>query len=219
MPADISCILLNWKRPYNIESVIHSIRMQTIKSKIILFDNSGVIDRSFDHKADIVFRCSKNFHCLPRYMLAGWIFSDYIFSIDDDFIIKDENLFLNLISESKEYDNKYALCYNGCKLAKTDRPYWDSVRDIEPGEKDVCNFGICFYKTELIGSFPLNPFAIYSENEMKYGDDIIASNSFQCRVSKHIGNAVESIENDEYGLSKQPLHMPIRDSLCKKLIL
>ena len=94
----ITCVLMPYNRPDNISKIIAGIRMQTIKSKIIIWDIKGEYKNIGE---DIYIYCNYNYKHLPRFAIGGLIDTKYTFIQDDDFAINDKELFKKLIDLNK----------------------------------------------------------------------------------------------------------------------
>lgn len=226
---DITSIIIHYKRSENIKLVIAGIRKQTISSKIIVWDNSG--DCPHDG-IDTYINCSENIHCLGRVLIAGMVKTKYIYNQDDDLAINDIHLFEKFIEVSEKYPD-FVIGWNGRILSKDmnwDKSYqspgrgWCDAMDINnPDSIDMINYGVSFFKTELINQIKINPFVLgFSEEEYKYGDDIIISSQLNkkrvmpFKLLEHYDWLNEYQERGS-ALSKQPKHMDVRNSVLNKL--
>ena len=103
----ITAVLLNWKRPENIVKTIKSIRDQSISVKICLWNNNS--DDKTKYDVDLQINSPNNFKCYPRWMMASLIETDYIFTLDDDLILADDNVIedtLNLYKKINTNDKE-----------------------------------------------------------------------------------------------------------------
>jgi len=229
----ITSILIHYQRSENMKKIIEGIRHQTIQSDIIVWDNSG--DCPGDG-VDVMIRSSHNFHCLPRVLIAGTVKTEYIYNQDDDLAINDKFLFEKFITMSKRYPD-YVIGWNGRQFHKDinwEKAYsfpnkgsgggwWDYAPIENETSIDMINFGVSFLRTELINQIKINPFVLgYTEEEYKYGDDIIISSQLQKKRTmdfKLLSNYewLNEFENRGGALSKQSRHMVVRDELCRRI--
>jgi hypothetical protein len=132
----ITAVLLNWKRPENIVKTIKSIRDQSIPIKICLWNNNP--DDRTRHDVDIQIDSPNNFKCYPRWMMASLIETDYIFTLDDDLMLNDNNVIKDILDfyESINTNDKLILGYTGVILNQ-DKDYWESEHITEPKNIDI----------------------------------------------------------------------------------
>lgn len=220
MKTKIVSVIMAYKRNDNLLKVVDGIRRQTIPSKIIIFNNGDYELKGIG--ADIIINSNFNFNCLPRFFVGGWIDSDFVWQNDDDHAIKDSWLFEKLIIESEEYP-EFALCWNGRKLANTEKAYQEGEEVTSPISCSVCNYGFSFYPSHIMKLVPPHPFAEknITFDEMKFADDIWISCYLKNRVSAHIRGALESLPEglEQITLSKSSQHMDARNAVAKRLIL
>jgi len=112
----ITIILLNYKRPQNIPIILKSIRSQTVKSEIFLWNNgdadvnSPLIDRYE--------KSGKNVGCMVRWKLAKEATTPYVMSLDDDICFDRNDALENIIQSLEKQDNPnriigfFGACFN-----------------------------------------------------------------------------------------------------------
>lgn len=220
----ITSILLNYKRPGNLKQIIEGIRAQTIGSFIWIWDNSNKLDI----ECDLLIRSSKNLLCQPRVSMASFVQTPYIWTQDDDRIIRDKRLFEKLIDISEEYENRYMLCPYGKNFKNMPEKFKETPYFIVNGEKvpgwvfqsniktDFGATGYSFMPTMLINKLPINPFNEITEEEYKFGDDMYISYYLDTRVCTCINKGVEQIPEDGQGLNNDEKHYEIRNKLCRR---
>lgn len=119
----VTAILLNWKRPRNLDKVIKSIRSQDVPIDIWLWNNSNIVE-NFDVYE--YFHSSTNLKCFPRWCLASMVQTKYFFVIDDDIRFDDNRV----ISDCIDYFEKsniedLIIGHTGVVLNKV-KTYFDS---------------------------------------------------------------------------------------------
>lgn len=221
----IASIIITYKRDENIPRVIEGIRSQTVPSEIWVWGNRK---HGFSvPTADVLINSTRNFYCQPRFLIAGFVKTPYIFNQDDDLAIKDKYLFAKLIETSKQYPNDF-IGWNGRKF--DDRVNWEKAYsfpgrgfcdDTDMDGLDMLNVGVSFFPTRLVNQIKINPFVDgITEEQMKYGDDMIISSQLKNkRITSYMRKAFEYLnEYEERGaaLSKQTQHMNVRDEMCRK---
>ena len=225
MAEKVTSIVLHYKRPQNVSRWIEGIRSQTVESEIIVWDQSGEYRQGSGE--DVLIRSTKNYNCLPRVLCGGLASHDWIWNQDDDMAINDKNLFEKLIEEGQKHPY-HVIGWNGRDLSQCrnwEKPYWspaggfvDAVDSLyENINVDIINFGISFYRRDLINELVINPFEKFgiSPDDYRFADDIIASK--QWKKKRTVDFLMKSLDRLEEGeaLSKQSGHMPARDKWTK----
>lgn len=217
----ITSIILHYNRQQNIEQIINAIRKQSIQSKIWIWDNSNNLP---NYDVNCIIRSTKNFCCLPRFILSKMVDTEFIWTQDDDHKIIDNSLFEKLIELEKINPNTL-IGINGKKFDESvnkEKPYQHYTCCVGNGITDVQNMGFSFFRTEIMNNIP-NPYFnnVYkmTDEKIKYGDDIWASRFLETRSSEIIKKGIELISECGIGLSKVYQHMDIRNQLCKELFL
>ena len=224
----ITVILLNYNRPGQLPKVIDCIKKQTVKSKILLWDNSGSF-RENRKLVDVYFNSSVNLYCQPRYMLASLVTTRYIWTQDDDFFITDARLFERLINLSIEYPDTVLTLYgkNFDKMDPKHKDKWYSTDEVTPGgggwvfgKNRAVQFGasgICFFPTKCINKLPGAPYQSGIDSitleDMRYADDQFFSYYNNVRVAPCIQYGVDRFNDDFKGLSSETEHYKVRDAL------
>lgn len=100
----ITVCLLNYKRPENIAHVLNSIEIQTVPTKVYVWDNSGgnlPLSVGAHPLVKMVITPSKNVGCFPRWWMASVCGTEYVCSLDDDLVFTDENVLADAIDASR----------------------------------------------------------------------------------------------------------------------
>lgn len=222
---EITSIIIHYKRPHNVDKWMKGIKSQSVPSKIIVWDNSG--DYPKGSGEDVLIRSTENVYCLGRVLAAGMVKTKYIYNQDDDLAINDPMLFEQFIEHAKKYPD-FVIGWNGRIFSPDinwDKAYqapgkgWVDAMDINDDKTiDMINFGVSFLETRLINQIPINPFIKLKENEYKYADDIFTSYYLKKKrvMPFKLINKYNWL-NEDYALSKQPPHMDVRNSICRKL--
>lgn len=93
--TSITVTLLNWKRPENLPILLDSLFSQTIKPRVILWNNEQPFH---DDRLDLIINSSKNLKCWPRWLMASMTDTEYVCSLDDDLALKDDKVLEDLVS-------------------------------------------------------------------------------------------------------------------------
>jgi len=101
--AKITIILLNYQRPQNIPVILDSIKRQTIKATVFLWNNgnedvnSPLIDRYVES--------TENVGCMVRWKLAREAKTPYVMSLDDDICFNRNDALQDIIESLEDQDN------------------------------------------------------------------------------------------------------------------
>jgi len=216
----ITSIIVHYERKNNIRAIVDSLCAQTIKNEVWIWDNSSILSAE---TADVVIHSSRNFIQQPRWVLPGFVKTDYIWLQDDDRIITDNQMFEKLIQESKEHpDSIFGVkgkIFQGDDIDQ-EKPYQHHTGWVSRSmETDMINTGFCFFPRKLINKIPVNPFDYVSEKEYRHGDDIYVSKFLNTRVSSTIVESIKELNECGHKLSGRPEHMTLRNTLCKRFWL
>lgn len=106
----ITIVLLNYRRPQNIPTILNSINTQTVKAKIFLWDN-GVSNVNtpfqwrFDSVVDHYERSETNVGCMARWRMAKQATTRYVMSLDDDLCFNRNDALESMIRSLQAQDN------------------------------------------------------------------------------------------------------------------
>ena len=95
----VTALLLNWKRQDNIVKVIQSIRDQSVKVDIWLWNNNIEDKTSYD--VDVQINSSNNFKCWPRWLVGSMVDEGFIFTLDDDIMFNKTDVIENCLKTFK----------------------------------------------------------------------------------------------------------------------
>jgi len=130
-----TALLLNWKRPNNLISILKSIRRQTIPIDIFLWNNNS--EDKNDYDVDLRIDSSQNLICWPRWLMSSFAETEYIFTLDDDLIFTENNI----IEKCIDYFQKNELFFNTIigkygVVFNSNKKYFKSDH-VEAGNEDV----------------------------------------------------------------------------------
>ena len=191
----ITAILLNWKRPENIVKTIKSIRNQSVPIKICLWNNNPEDKTKYD--VDLQIDSPNNFKCYPRWMMASLIETDYIFTLDDDLILSDNNVIKDTLYFYESLENNMSIVgYTGVILNQ-DKDYWTSEHITEPKnidiKVDIVKGRFMFMNKSLINNITL-------ENEETCEDIKISSYSYYKLIPSILKNRLLNLDELGVGL-------------------
>ncbi len=83
-----AAVILNWKRPWNLPEIIHSLQTYKFIKEIIVFDNSGKLELEGPTlNAPIVIQSQTNVCTYGRFLAAQQASHDVIYTQDDDVVV------------------------------------------------------------------------------------------------------------------------------------
>ena len=191
----ITAILLNWKRPENIVKTIKSIKDQSVPVKICLWNNNPEDKTKYD--VDIQIDSPSNFKCYPRWMMASLIETDYIFTLDDDLILSDNDVIKDTLYFYESLENNMAIVgYTGVILNEN-KDYWSSEHIKYPKDTniivDIVKGRFMFMSKSLINNMTL-------ENEETCEDIKVSSYSNYKVISSILKDKLLNLDELGVGL-------------------
>jgi len=176
---------LNCFRPKNIPLVLSSIRSQNISSTIFLWNNGK--HESFD--VDKQVNAERNYGCWPRWMMGLEANTEYICTLDDDLMLKDNKVISDAV---REYESGILGPFG---VNMTPKSYRKS-RHLKMVDKkvDIVKGRLMLMRSDLLKSLNI-------ENDLKFcdnhfiDDDIIISALAANRMRKQ--HKISSIFKDK----------------------
>lgn len=114
MEYQATALLTNYKRPEKLVQIIQALRNQSVSVEIFLWNNGSALPKELTQQIDLVINSSRNLQCLPRWTMACYASSPYVFSLDDDLIPIDQRTIEKCIERVGEQN--IALGYEGVTL-------------------------------------------------------------------------------------------------------
>jgi hypothetical protein len=213
----VTCIIPTWHRTENLPRVIASLRAQTVKPQVWIWDNGAGSDDPFkqDGLADVVFRSSFNFGCFARFPLMGLVRTPYIWQMDDDLELTMPNLIERFIELSRSLKDEFMIAPMGKSLAGGKEAYFKSTEEFGC-ETVMGNTGFTLFPTALANKIPMNP--IYSERPISAEDLHFADDPWVCAHIRTYSApwGREGIRDlpRSHGICKTPGDWPTRDRIC-----
>lgn len=200
-------IFTNFKRTAQLLTIIERMRILCRQSVITVWDNSpkGEFPPGI---ADNFIQSSMNFSTSPRWWLASIVDTYYFTIIDDDFMVKNEEIFhrcFNALSQHFDAVGLYGVILNGKSYSKGNHIFGrDCHVDVIKGK---------FFMGKTHSLKRMQPIPVGSE------DDIIASSYFRgrCGIVKASRDDVEELE-EPYALSHRFDHMDRRNRAAIKYL-
>jgi GT2 family glycosyltransferase len=129
----MTVVLLNYRRPGNIPVILESIRRQTIRPVVFLWNN-GPDDVDF-LGVDRYEKSGRNVGCMARWELAREADTPYVMSLDDDYCFARDDALEDVVKSLRAMDDPARIigpvgCRFGTSLSYAERTdvYADNVR-------------------------------------------------------------------------------------------
>ncbi|HPD17895.1 MAG TPA: hypothetical protein PLE19_23400 [Planctomycetota bacterium] len=126
----VTAVLLNWKRPQNLPKVLDSLARQTAKPVIFLWNNGAPFQ---DERVRWQVDSSENMGCWPRWFMASRAATEFVCSLDDDLVLKDEFVLEDALAFLGQCDPNAVIGPEGVKLV-FGKPYRHCEHVAQPGE-------------------------------------------------------------------------------------
>lgn len=148
--ARATALLLSFERQDNLKKIIKSLREQTVPIDIFLWNNCH--DDQTDYEVDLQINSSKNLMCWPRWFMANYATTDYVFSLDDDLLFADNKIIEDAIHylDNNDFD---AIGYSGVRIIDDLKDYLDQQHILSPRQDqsvDILKGGFLLAKRQSI---------------------------------------------------------------------
>ncbi len=175
----VTALLLNYKRPENINLIIENIKSQSVPINIFLWNNNNEDNKKYP--VDLQINSSLNLMCSPRWLMIGYSESEYFFSLDDDLNFKDSKVIEDCVSYVTNHN--CAIGYQGV-LIKEYNKYWNSEH-FYPNINNDINVDIIKGRFIFCSKFQLRKinFSQYKKaDNYRIEDDIIISSKIDNKI-------------------------------------
>jgi len=206
-PLTISAVLLSWRRPENLPSIVCSLRKNPLVKEVLIWNNNPEITLKGDQA--IIINSGHNFMPFVRYCLVPLTRHPLVWFQDDDLLISSEQLDAIISAYSMAPHRIY-----GCRGRNLVQGRYAPA--IVYGECDIIlGQTMLFNKHLLYGVAP----ALNALAPMERGDDIAFS--LLCD-RKHFAGNVEPLidlgEHDEHALWRQSGHFSMRQQIVDRAL-
>lgn len=206
-PMAISAVLLSWRRPANIQTIVRTLRKNPLVKEVLVWNNNPEI--TLAGNAAIMINSSHNFFPFVRYCLVPLTKHSLVWFQDDDLLVSPEQLDAIVSAYSMAPNRIY-----GCRGRNLVRGRYSPA--IVYGECDIIlGQSMLFHKQVLYEVVP----ALNALAPMERGDDIAFS--LLCR-RKHFAVNVEPLidlgENDEHALWRRSGHFSMRQQTVDRVL-
>ena len=201
-----TALLLNWERPENLHRIIESLRAQSVPIEIFLWNNNPEDKTRYD--VDLQIDASKNLMCWPRWWMANYASSEYIFSLDDDLMFSDPDVVKDCVEFSKEND----CAIGGFGMRLRNRHYQKGQRVMPRPDRDISvdilMGRFVLLKKNGLDKLAMRPTIDATSNCPRIEDDIVLSSCLPKRmvpallhrrlINLHEGNSALCHSEDHY---------------------
>lgn len=218
---DILVCLLNYKRPENLRLILESLKNQSIKPRIALWDNSGLLG-DIDN-IDNLIRSSDNLFCLPRWNVASLLGEEYVCIIDDDLYPNDKELLAKCVNACQQNFDQKILGYHGRLLPTLPPFYPETGNDVFPDKNhnryaDIIKGRFMFLHINLLNLIPLR-----SPVYLNRGDDIWISlmSSFHNKyhiIPSFMTNSLLEMKTGDESMWKNDNHFEKRNYMVTAIL-
>ena len=220
---ELAVVVLDWKRPQNMESVIESIRGQSIPVDLYVVHQAN--NRVYESAENI--HVETNRGCGTRWDILPLVENPYTVFIDDDIKLTDDKILETMLYHVKTRGHVSAV---GITLGDhPERPYSSGNKVYAPKEPTRVN--ICMGNINMVNTRKARTIWCGAteyirtmrrpETSIIGDDDIISSHLFNRNsyLNYAVGNGEKPYEtlSTMHGLENMPGHYEFRNELCTKL--
>lgn len=203
-------LLLSFSRQDNLKKIISNLKSQTEKPQIFLWNNSQQDSKKYD--IDLQINSSANLMCWPRWFMANYANTEYVFSLDDDLIFTDENVIGDCI-RFMEKNECGAIGYSGVLVNRPNDVYSRQKHCFSGSNDrfvDILKGGFIFARKKDL-SLP-EIILDSSLRDPRIEDDIIISSLIKGKkiVPSFLRDRLKMMEGYSYGLHKENGHYESR---------
>ena len=220
---ELAVVVLDWKRPQNMGSVIEAIRGQSIPVDLYIVHQAN--NRVYESAENIHVQTNRG--CGTRWDILPLVENPYTVFIDDDLRLTDEKILETMLHHVKTHNHVSAV---GITLGDhPEKPYSSGTKVYAPIELtrvNICMGNINMVYTRLARTIWCSHTAYIRtmrrpETAIIGDDDIISSHLFNKENFSNfaVGNGEKPYEtlSTLHGLENMPGHYEFRNELCKKL--
>ena len=233
--SSVTVLLLNWKRPENIGPILDSLVSQTVAPRVVVWNNGGdllFIDGEkkkpiAEHEAvDLVVRSSGNLGCFPRWWLAGLAQTEFVCSMDDDLLLRDDRVLEDAVAACRELRPDGVVGFFGWNRVDG-KPYKGAQHingSSENRDVDLVKGRFMMLRRETLCRVPLTPPDGIGPEALFRADDIYLNLMISGgRPGYHLvpgvlGKRWRDLKQDGRALASQPGHYDQRGKVIDTLL-
>lgn len=229
----VTVIIPTYMRPENVSIVIASIRAQTVKTHVLVWDNGAKTSKPFTQHdlADEVISSSTNWGCWARFPACAFVRTPYIWQMDDDLRFTANDVLAKYVHLSQDVGDLYAIGAGG-KVLSWDGPpdghypnvhqTYQNSKDSGPGPQVMVNTGFTLFPTALMNEVPMNP-TVYKPRRMtdellRNADDPWICSFMPTYVAPWGWEGIARLSECGMGVSHETHHMNRRNIVCEQYL-
>lgn len=216
MTADITTILLNYRRPQNLPLLIEALKEQAVSSAIMVINNHGE-SRCFAG-ADRDVHIPWNAGCFARLAFLPWVRTPWVAFMDDDALPADPNFMSDALTIAEGRPIRAITGAFGRWLG-THPPHYHGQPDVT-GRTPIIKGRFMLFRRQAVGLLHVPCLPI--EDDADYlirCDDLYLSLELGRGNPIHwadegLQDRIEDLPGEEVGLDTHPSHYLIRERFC-----
>jgi GT2 family glycosyltransferase len=207
--ADITILLLNWKRPENLRCVLDSIGIQTVRPIIFLWNNGG----PFNHRlVDWQVKSPINACCAPRWSMGAMAPTRFVCSLDDDVALADNQVLSDLVDYMDKLSPRDCLVGAFGVILHPHKSYKNSqhlgARHGSDTRVDIVKGRFLACSTETLRSVRM---VLASEDDIELSSLVARGRPKYHRLPGILGNRLVNLPEHGVGLAQRPEHHSRRE--------
>jgi hypothetical protein len=233
----VTALLLNYRRPQNMQRVLDCLASQTAPTQVYLWNNGSPLQVRCGEGEELasverhplvrlVVTPNGNLGCWPRWLLGSMADTEYVCTLDDDLLLADDRVLEDAIAASRDKCPDGIVGFFGWERLPG-RSYRAS-RHIDGAEQDrwvdLIKGRFMLLRRELLERVPLVHPVVRDEAEMlRRADDIVLSLTVsRGRRRAHLvpgvlGRRYVELSECGVGLRNEPGHREMRDDLVQRM--
>lgn len=161
----VTAILLNYKRPENMEALIESLHSQTEPVSILLVDNSGQMEQ---WDVDRTVYAPWNAGCYARTIFALYAETKWVMMFDDDLMPNDARFVEDALRIAEQH--RFITGAFGCRLSKTPPHYMGRPNVDSTGPSPMVKGRFMVYRRSLLDCVTLGGLMQYKRYRIRCDD-------------------------------------------------
>jgi hypothetical protein len=202
---DVTAILLNYRRPLNMQRIIPTLRAQTAAPRIVLVNNGAEYDA--EEQPDELWRIPEHVGPFARF-LAAYAYDGWLYFQDDDVLPKDDAFITDLLALAQERP-RYITGVWGRHVKRTP-PHYQHPDSYGPTNmvKTIC----CVLHRDTLSRIRFAP------NQRRIDDLWVGLETSGGKPLHYTDLAfaerLELLPQAGVGMSQEPGHYPEREAFC-----
>lgn len=222
--ADVTVILLNYKRPDNIPVLVDALRSQTEPIDIWLVNNAGPYTWMPTFAADRYTWMPWNGGCFSRLLMAAYVQTPWICFISDDLCPADDRFIADMLLVVRgQFNRGRAMVGTDGHGLNRESPYYDKYDNRDGLVPILKGTVICFPRAALDRVHLSRPLLRLEPAYLRRCEDLYLSLETGAGKPVHWSDAglrarLKDLPGEEVGLCKEPGHYRIREQFCEQYV-